>query len=139
MMIVTSIIAILASIGVPIFQSARLSAQNVACISDLRTIGQEVDLFRMRTGQIPDALADIGMDRRRDPWGHPYVYLRIDGGPKGKGQVRKDHNLVPLNTDFDLYSCGPDGKSQSPLTAAASRDDVIRAQNGDYLGLAIDY
>jgi general secretion pathway protein G len=34
---------------------------------------------------------------------------------------------------------GKDGKSQSPLTAKASRDDIIRANNGQYVGLAADY
>ena len=53
--------------------------------------------------------------------------------------VRKDHNLVPLNTDFDLYSMGPDGESASPLTAKASRDDIIRANNGSYIGTATNY
>jgi len=46
---------------------------------------------------------------------------------------------VPLNTDYDLYSQGPDGQSVSPLTAAKSRDDIIRANNGDFIGTAEDY
>jgi len=53
--------------------------------------------------------------------------------------VRKDHNLVPLNTDYDLYSMGPDGNSVGPLTAKASRDDIIRANNGSYIGPAANY
>lgn len=57
----------------------------------------------------------------------------------GNGKVRKDHNLVPLNTDYDLYSMGEDGASVSPLTAKASRDDIVRANNGRYVGLASDY
>lgn len=67
-----------------------------------------------------------------DPWGNPYQYLNITT-TKGKGKIRKDHNLVPLNTDYDLYSMGKDGKSVSPLTAKASRDDIVRANNGDLL------
>ena len=55
------------------------------------------------------------------------------------GQARKDHFLVPLNSDYDLYSKGPDGKSSPPLTAEASRDDIIRANDGAYFGLASDY
>ena len=53
--------------------------------------------------------------------------------------MRKDKNLVPLNTDFDLYSKGPDGASQKPLNAEASRDDIVRANNGAYVGKAEDY
>ena len=55
------------------------------------------------------------------------------------GQLRKDKNLVPINTDYDLYSKGPDGKSVTPLTANSSRDDIIRANNGAYVGEAEDY
>ena len=53
--------------------------------------------------------------------------------------IRKDHNLHPLNSEFDLYSFGKDGQSQSPLTAKASRDDVIWARDGGFVGLAEDY
>ena len=60
-----------------------------------------------------------------------------DGG--SRGQARKDHDLVPINTDFDLYSQGPDGRSAPPLTAAMSRDDIVRANNGRYIGEAEGY
>jgi general secretion pathway protein G len=43
---------------------------------------------------------------------------------------------VPINTDFDLYSKGADGDSVAALTAAKSRDDVVRAANGAFIGLA---
>ncbi|MEE8106831.1 MAG: prepilin-type N-terminal cleavage/methylation domain-containing protein [Planctomycetota bacterium] len=62
-----------------------------------------------------------------------------NGNGGGVGQARKDHFLVPLNSDYDLYSKGPDGKSSPPLTAEASRDDIIRANDGAYFGLASDY
>jgi general secretion pathway protein G len=78
------------------------------------------------------------MDNVLDPWGRPYVYLSFTG-LKGKGQMRKDKNLVPINTQFDLYSVGADGKSVAPLTAAASRDDVVMANDDNYVGLASEY
>ena len=52
-----------------------------------------------------------------DPWGTPYQYTRIDGGSAPKGKLRKDHFMVPVNTDFDLYSMGKDKNSQAPFTA----------------------
>lgn len=55
------------------------------------------------------------------------------------GQVRKDRNLVPLNTDYDLFSAGPNGQWMPPITASVSRDDIIRADNGAYVGQASDY
>jgi general secretion pathway protein G len=59
--------------------------------------------------------------------------------PAAKGQARKDHSLVPLNSDYDLYSTGPDGATASPLTAQASRDDILRANNGRFVGPASMY
>ena len=53
--------------------------------------------------------------------------------------MRKDRSLVPLNSTYDLYSMGKDGQSQPPLTAKASRDDIIRANDGSFYGIAEDY
>ena len=80
------------------------------------------------------------MDDMRDPWDNPYEYLNVQSNAPGtKGKRRKDKNLVPINSDYDLYSCGPDGVSVPPLTAMASRDDIIRANNGAFVGVAADY
>ena len=46
---------------------------------------------------------------------------------------------MPLNSDFDLYSLGPDGESSLALPAAPSQDDVVRAANGAYIGLGVNY
>ena len=59
--------------------------------------------------------------------------------PNGLGKMRKDKNLVPINSDYDLYSMGPDGISVSPLTAKASQDDIVRGRNGKFIGVATDY
>lgn len=55
------------------------------------------------------------------------------------GDVRKDRNLVPINSDFDLYSVGRDGESVGALTAKKSHDDVIRANDGSFVGLAVRF
>ena len=46
---------------------------------------------------------------------------------------------VPLNTDYDLYSMGRDGKSKTPLTASESHDDIVRALDGEFVGLASEF
>lgn len=61
------------------------------------------------------------------------------GGGGGGSQPRKDRFLVPINSDYDLYSVGPDGESAAPLTAAKSRDDIIRASDGAYVGVAVNF
>jgi general secretion pathway protein G len=50
-----------------------------------------------------------------------------------------DRFLHPLNSDFDLYSMGKDGLSQAPITARASQDDIIRASDGGFIGLAAQF
>ena len=56
-----------------------------------------------------------------------------------KGKPRKDHFLVPVNSDFDLYSMGEDGRSKPPFTAQASYDDIVRASDGKYVGLVSEF
>ena len=46
---------------------------------------------------------------------------------------------MPLNSTYDLYSKGKDGASAGPLTAQSSGDDIIRANDGGYIGLASGY
>jgi general secretion pathway protein G len=53
--------------------------------------------------------------------------------------VRWDKNLKPINADYDLYSCGPDGVSKQKLTHKDSLDDIVRANGGAYIGIAQDY
>ena len=55
------------------------------------------------------------------------------------GQARKDRALVPINSDFDLFSTGRDGQSMGPLTAPSSQDDIVRASDGAFVGLGRDY
>lgn len=114
-------------------------ARNSAAIADIGRIQLAVDRYAFnRDSQLPPDLTDIGMDALRDPWGNAYVYLRF-AGLKGTGAMRKDKNLVPINTEYDLYSKGPDGRSSAALTAQASRDDIVRANDGGYIGVAADY
>ncbi len=107
---------------------------------ELQKISDQINEFRAHTGHYPDSLDEVMSPVPLDPWGHPYQYLRIDGGsPSGIGKERKDKYLVPINSDYDLYSMGPDGKSVPPLTASASHDDIVRGRNGKFFGLATDY
>jgi general secretion pathway protein G len=137
-MIVTAIIGTLSAIAVPSYIGYRQRAFDLNAILEIKQIEKEISLFQIDTGDLPDSLADIGLDTLSDPWGNPYQYLNFDT-VKGKGKMRKDHNLVPVNTDYDLYSMGPDGASSSPFTAKSSRDDIVRANNGQYIGPVSDY
>ena len=52
---------------------------------------------------------------------------------------RRDRYLFPLNTDYDLFSLGPDGRTTVSLGESVGLDDVIRANNGGYFGPASEY
>jgi general secretion pathway protein G len=136
-MMVLAIIGILAAIAVPNFLHQREQAKIAVAIADIKNIAQKVLEFYDEEKAFPAALADIGLDELRDPWGNAYDYWPITGDNRQK--VRKDRNTHPINTDFDLCSKGRDGKTNYPLTAKNSHDDIIRANNGGYIGLASNY
>ncbi len=139
-MVVIAIIGTLAAISIPNYMSYIDRSEKSDAISDIRTIEIAISEYVLENGELPDSLDDVGLGDLKDPWGNPYEYLRIDGGDvKGKGKLRKDHSMVPVNTDYDLYSKGKDGKSQTPFTAKASQDDIVRANDGGFLGLVSDY
>jgi general secretion pathway protein G len=138
LVIVVAIISTLAAIAVPLFGAFVDKARVARAIAEIQQIATEIQVYSVDTMSLPDSLDDVGYGDRLDPWGNPYQYLNF-ATLKGNGKVRKDKNLVPINSDYDLYSMGKDGKSQSPLTAKASRDDIVRANNGGYVGLASAY
>lgn len=131
-----AILSVLAVIAVPSYMEYVEKGKEAIAKADIVSIDAAIERFIVMNQDYPDSLAPIS--GQLDPWGNPYRYLKLNG-VKGKGAVRKDKNLVPINSDYDLYSMGRDGKSQPPLTAKASRDDIVRANNGSYIGLASDY
>jgi general secretion pathway protein G len=136
-MMAMAIIGTLAAIAVPNYVAYRERALMTRAISDIQHIEREIDLFLLDNDRLPSSLAEIGLDGLRDPYGNPYEYRPVAGTPKGK--LRKDRFLVPVNSDYDLYSKGRDGRSASPFTAKHSRDDIVRANDGAYIGLAADF
>jgi general secretion pathway protein G len=107
-------------------------------IGDMGQIQLRISQFDLAQGRLPTSLAEIGQDGLLDPWGNGYVYLDMTG-LRSRGAVRKDRRLVPINSDYDLYSKGKDGQSRAPLTAPVSTDDIIRAGNGSFIGKAEDF
>jgi general secretion pathway protein G len=138
LMVVVAILGTLAAIAIPNYISYRQRAILVSIVSEFKNIETSVFVFSADNGRLPDTLAEAGLGAPKDPWGNPYVYYPMSNVPAGV-KIRKDRSLHPLNTDFDLYSLGADGRSVAPLTAKASHDDIIRASNGGYYGYAENY
>ncbi len=138
LLIALSITGILASIGGTLYVGQINKARTNVVIADIKAISLDIDAFIADNGGPPNDLSSVRHDMRRDPWGNPYRYLRITG-VTGLGGMRKDRFIVPLNSDYDLYSMGADGQSKPPLTASVSKDDIIRANDGGYVGPAYAY
>ena len=137
-MLAVAIIGILGALAYPSYASYRDRAKVAQAVIDIKDMDVKLQQYRLDNYSYPPTLAEIGMASRLDPWGNPYQYQNL-GAAKGKGSARKDKNLVPINSDFDLYSKGKDGASVGPLTAKPSRDDIVRAADGRFVGLASDF
>ena len=138
LMFVIAIVGILAGIGIPAYRSYLEKARITKAVTDMRVFEKEILAFKSANESFPESLDDIDRANMKDPWGNTYQYLNIETA-ENQGQMRKNRFLVPINTDFDLYSIGKDGKSKAPLTAKASHDDIVRGSNGRYIGIASEY
>jgi general secretion pathway protein G len=138
-LIVVAMAVTLTTIAVPVSQYYVDQARKSAAIADIQSLQVRIKTYEVDRGKLPDTLADVKWDGQ-DPWGNPYGYLNFaSAGSSWKGKARKDKFLVPINSTYDLYSSGKDGQSKPPLTAKASRDDIVRANDGIYIGYASDY
>ena len=148
-LVVASIVVILAAMAAPRYEAALDAARIAKAIGDIKAIEKDVQVHFVLNGCYPGSLTDLGRDTLRDPWGNAYVYNVLtpkhgtcqacDAACVPLGKARKDHKLVPINSDFDLFSMGKDGQLTGPLTASASHDDIVRGSDGVFVGLAADY
>lgn len=140
LVVAIAIVGILCAIAIPSYSNYRNKARIARAITELQMLETAINAYSMSNNRYPDTLDDIGYGTLLDPWGHAYQYLDIaDSGTNEKGDLRKDRFLNPLNSDYDLYSMGADGQSKPPLTASASQDDIVRANNGGFIGLASEF
>jgi general secretion pathway protein G len=138
LIVTLAIIAVLGSLVIVLYTGYTERTKVTNAAQQITIMAIAIKDYQSEFGKFPSTLQDVSLERLRDPWGNPYRYLNI-AEAANPGMVRKDHNLVPLNTDYDLYSVGKDGQTFPPLTAKASQDDVVRANNGAFVGLASDY
>ena len=131
------LIGILLAIAIPSYSSYRDKVRSQQAGMEIAAMAAAIKGWFIDARAYPDGLDQVKVSTPVDPWGRPYVYYNVDAN--GRGGARKDKALNPINTDFDLYSLGPDGKSKPQVTQKDSVDDIIRANDGAFVGVAADF
>ena len=138
LIVAVAVIGIIAAVAVPAYDRYRERAKVAQAVIDITGMSNAIVMYMNDNREPPETLAAVRLQDKLDPWNRPYAYTNLSGA-KGKGSARKDKKLNPLNSDFDLYSLGKDGESKLPLSPKVSEDDVIRARDGRFVGLARDF
>lgn len=136
-MVAVALIGVLLTIAVPSYQQWRNRALSRQAGQEIAAMATAIKQAYVDSRAYPDDLAGAGFSGRLDPWGRAYVYYNV--AANGRGGARKDRQLNPINSDFDLYSKGPDGQTHVQVSNRLSADDIIRASDGRYIGLGADY
>jgi general secretion pathway protein G len=101
--------------------------------AEIRSLEKDIFAYVSEKGSYPPDVNAVGVETLKnavDPWGNAYVYSLIPTRTW----------VGPLNTDFDLYSKGPDGASTVPSTLLGDgADDIIRGGDGSFAGAAAKY
>lgn len=137
-LITVLIIGLAATIAVPSYKEYRYRIEVHQAISEIGGMSETIKQYTLDNRRPPDTLADVGLDGAKDPWGEPYYYTNLQA-QGSRGKARKDRKLNPLNSDFDLYSSGRDKDTVPPLPPKVSHDDVLRANDGGFVGLGKDF
>ena len=129
------------AIAVPSLEVAREDMRVHEAVTDITVIQFAVTKYELRYGTIPadTAALNLAEDVATDPWGHPYVYLNYATPDPADADPRKDQFLKPINTAYDVYRTGPDGLTHRNLSNTRARDDIVRAVDGGYIGVAEDF
>ena len=138
-MMLIALVGILAAFALPADLAGSESANRAAAGADIERIEMIIARYRLRhQDELPRSLDELGLTQLDDPWGRAYHYRPFDSDLP-RTLRRQDRQSKPLNSDYDLYSDGADGASAPALGAPASRDDIIRAADGRFVGAAMDY
>lgn len=137
LMLALGVVAVLMSIALPAYTAHRNQSRARAAAQQIAMMQVAIQAYQTDNGSYPATLAAAGLGTPKDPWGRSYQYYNVDAN--GTGGARKDKALNPINTDYDLYSPGADGVSKKQLDNKDSVDDIVRANNGAFIGLSREF
>ncbi len=138
LMVVIAIIGILAAVAIPGYQSFIDKGKAAETAASMVEVQSKLEIYFAQHNSMPDSLAALGVSLK-DEWGNDFIYLPIEGHPENLPYARVSKNFAVLNEDYDLWSPGKDGASQKAIESEAGQDDIIRANNGSYFGLAKNF
>lgn len=138
LMLVVALVGVLAAIAMPMYTNYRERINRSIAIQDIKILQMLITDYANSSGAFPASLADVGNGGKLDPWGRAYQYVDLTS-VQGHGKARKNRQLNPINSDFDLYSLGKNGVFKTQLTQKDSLDDIVRARDGAFVGLAADF
>jgi general secretion pathway protein G len=103
---------------------------------DIVGIENAIEQYRASHHRLPDSLGQLATQVPQDPWGRSYEYLNFSVGDAAQ---QRHFNGLPINSEYDLYSRGSDGRTDPNVRMEAARNDIVRARDGGFVGLARDY
>lgn len=135
LVVVSAILGVLVLLVVPSYNHFVEGVKLSRCSAEIRGLEKDIYAYSLDRNVLPASLGDVGRGGLLDPWGNAYQYVNIEKG----GMPRKGLFGADLNEDFDLYSVGKDGLSDPTASIWDSPDDIVRAGNGGWVGLAEKY
>lgn len=133
LLIVIAIIGILTAVAVPEVLDQIEKARYAHATSDVKSYFKEARMYRVDEGEYPSTWEELGYSSSPvDPWGHEYVLNNHADIPSGKR--RSDGPTIPINSQLDIFSPGPNGEWDPNILTNMSKDDVIVAMDGSYVG-----
>lgn len=135
-LIATALLAVGADAAVAGLSGQLEQARIEQARQEITQIREAIELYRTRHHELPSSLTELGPNIPLDPWGHSYEYMNFDtSGTVGQ----RTYDGLPINSEYDLYSQGPDGRSDPNLKTETARDDIVSARDGTFVGSAADF
>lgn len=130
---VSAILGLIMTIAIPSYTKFVYSVKIARAVSEIAALERDIVAYQVDRNVLPDNLSDFGRGGLQDPWGNPYVYLKLPD------LAARNDAFSDLNTEFDCYSKGADGLTAVLTNDPVSKDDIVRGGDGAFYGLASNY
>jgi prepilin-type N-terminal cleavage/methylation domain-containing protein len=130
LIVVVGILGILALMALQAFNQYVVTVKVNRTTADLRTLDKAILAYYIDNNELPATLQEAGMGGLLDAWSRPYEYQLLGGG----APALEDSLGLPLNEVYDLYSKGTDGLSAVSAADVSAADDIVRSNDGQYVG-----